>query len=89
MFASVSEDFPDRVDLRQYFVPEDSAKLTPTRRGINLKYHEWKVLKEAQKKLEEVLPAIKETVPCFLTTGHNGEGILQCKECSPNAMSAW
>ena len=89
VFASVSRDYPDCVDLRQWFVPQDTVKLTPTRRGINLKYYEWKELKASRKGVEEEHPEVKQMVPCFLEDDHNGQTLLDCPECTPNASAAW
>ena len=90
VYASTSTEFPKRVDIRQWFIPDGYSELVPTKRGINLNNREWNQLKEAAQDLQENVSELKELIPCFKQESHNSQLVmLQCKECSPNDWQKW
>ena len=92
-----------RVDIREYFLPEVSANnlqiapdqfenlLLPTKRGISLTYEEWDNLADRAAPLIvagcEVLRSAKQGA-CI--SHHNGQmSWFKCSHCNPNGYKAW
>ena len=90
VFATVSKDFPFRVDIRQFWIPKGEVTPKATRKGVSLTFQEWKGVVESVKELEEDFPLLKEVVPCLLSEDHqNQEGMLKCAECTPASHAEW
>ena len=90
VYAQVSRNFPLRVDLRHWFLPEGHSEVIPTKKGINMNYAEWKGVIANVKELESDIPLVAETIPCFLQEDHNAQlGVLRCPECSPDDHKNW
>ena len=83
--VKVSQKYPFRVDIRQYFLPDGDVEPVPTKRGISLLWGEWKDVIDCISYLEELCPPLKSIVPCFLSEDHQAQlGMLRCPECTPN-----
>ena len=68
--------------LRQYYKDKKSGTIMPTRRGIVLNHLEWDVLLQQVTRIQEKMPEIAGTHPCFFD--HDQEkGRMICAECSP------
>ena len=90
VFTRVSKEFPFRVDIRQFFIPQGEATPNPTQKGISLHFTEWKDVLKSEEELVEDFPALKEIVPCLLSEDHqNQEGMLKCAECNPATHADW
>ncbi|KAL4218173.1 hypothetical protein ACF0H5_004673 [Mactra antiquata] len=88
-FVQVNSGFPV-VDLRKFWLPEWKDQLQPTRRGIPLKFDEFETLVELKAEIEQVIPELDQTQPCWMGNDHmNQLGYLMCPECNPNDYLNW
>ena len=84
MYVSVTRGY-GRVDIRQFWLPENEEEIKATRKGIALCLNEWEALVSYISDIEKAVPEIMTTVPCVLAEDHmNQEGMLRCRECNPN-----
>ena len=75
------------VDIRQRFV-DSEGNLRPTRRGIKLRFAEWKALTETFEEVKDAAPEVGVITPCYLGVDHQNQlGYLSCPECSPKGYS--
>ena len=90
VYAQVSKNFPNRVDLRQYFLPDGMVEPIPTKRGISLVYDEWEDMIACREDLQNICPQLKDLTPCFMNEDHQAQlGMLRCPECNPNQHGEW
>ena len=87
IFAQVSQKFPGRLDIRQYFMPEGCNKSIPTKKGINISNEQFQHLFEAHTEILKLFPHVRSITPCFMQEDHTRLGVLRCSECTPNPNS--
>ena len=86
---TVDSDRP-YVNLRQWWLPPGTETVVPTKKGICLMPEVWQKLTEVTKQVEDMVPAVKDGIPCGLRDDHsNQEGLLRCLHCSPNTYQDW
>ena len=73
------------VDLRQFWLPDGTDRIQPTRKGIALKFDEFDTLVKLKPEIEQVMPELEHIQPCWMSDDHmNQEGLMNCRECNPN-----
>ena len=78
------------VDLRQWWLPADKDQIQPTKKGIALKFEEFDTLIKLKAEIEQVIPELNDTHPCWMGNDHlNQLGYLMCAECNPNDYKNW
>jgi hypothetical protein len=83
-FVQVNSGF-QVVDLRQFWLPEGTDRVQPTRKGIALKFDEFDILVKLKPEIEQVIPELDQMQPCWMSDDHrNQEGLMNCRECNPN-----
>ena len=88
-YVQVNSGFPV-VDLRKFWLPEGKNDPQATRRGIPLKFEEYDTLIKLKAEIEQVMPELKDTQPCYMDSDHlNQIGYLRCAECNPNGCYNW
>ena len=88
-YVQVNSGFPV-VDLRKFWLPEGKNQVQATRRGIPLKFDEYDTLIKLRAEIEQVMPELKDTEPCYMGNDHmNQLGYLRCTECNPNDCCNW
>lgn len=83
--VSVKSGFPC-VDIRSWFLPENSDNICATRKGISLTFEQFDKLKGAMVVVREFLgKELEDIIFCENSDDHqNQEGALRCRECHPN-----
>lgn len=83
--VSIKTGFPC-VDIRSWFLPNNSENICATRKGIALTFLQWNKLKDAMSVVKEFLGTELDNVTyCEYSDDHqNQEGALRCRECNPN-----
>ena len=88
-YVQVNSGFPV-VDLRKFWLPGGKTDVQPTRRGIPLKFEEFDTLLKLKAEIEQVIPELNGTQPCWMDDDHmNQLGYLTCAECNPNDYQNW
>ena len=83
-FVQVNSGFKV-VDIRQFWLPEHTDQVQPTRKGIALKFDEFDTLIKLKAEIEQVIPELDQMQPCWMSDDHmNQEGLMNCRECNPN-----
>ena len=88
-FVQVNSGF-NVVDFRQFWLPYGQSEVHPTRKGIALKFDEFETLIQLKANIEQVIPELNETQPCWMADYHkNPLGYLMCPECNPDDYMNW
>jgi len=82
-YCTIKSGF-DCVNIRKYFVPPGQKEPIPTKKGLALKFNEWKVLTQLIEDIKSIAPELAEATPCYGRDDHaNQEGMWTCTECCP------
>jgi hypothetical protein len=85
-YVCVTTDFKC-VDLRKFWLPDDSDEVVPTKKGIALSFREWLCFKKVAREVPNYVPDILTTVPCIQRDDHaNQMGYWECTNCNPNFL---
>ena len=76
LYVSVTTGF-SCVDLREFYY-HPTRGVSPMKRGIALRIHEWIMLKDEMQKLFVKYPLLTSTTPCMYEPNHQS-----CLECQP------
>lgn len=78
VYVSISNEWP-MVDIRQFWLPPNGADVSPTRKGVNLKFYQYEKLKDAKISVPE------DVEICYAQSDHQNQlGAINCLECNPN-----
>ena len=78
------------VDLREWYVDEQDGAFKPTRKGISLKFRQWRKLCTYAGQIQQLVPEIQHLLPCYMDTDHQNQlGMLACSECNPYTSALW
>jgi hypothetical protein len=80
VYVTVGENFPT-VDIRHFWIPIDSDKPVPTKRGIALNQYKWNGLQNVMELIRAFVPELAPSVICKYTH-HAQSDLLKCHECS-------
>ncbi|OOY49157.1 hypothetical protein BOV97_13070 [Solemya velum gill symbiont] len=89
VYVTVCKKFPT-VDIRHFWNPKGDGKVVATRKGVSLRYSQYRQLKAAIELLSVSVPELSEIEPCYMKNDHlNQMGYLLCEECNPNGYGIW
>ena len=78
------------VNIRRFWLPEDSEDLRATRDGIALGFQQWEKLMDAFDDVVADVPELRDVIPCLMRGDHQNQlGMLSCPECNPNDYTNW
>ena len=87
--VSVNSDFPC-VNVRKYWQPPEQENTVPTKKGITLKFSEFRKLVSSLDVINSHAPELADVVPCIQREDHQNQlGALMCLECNPNEYQNW
>lgn len=73
------------IDLRKWWIPDNSTAIAPTKKGICLRNAEWVNLTFHIGTINSYIPEMVEVTPCFQSECHQNQlGFYNCPECNPN-----
>ncbi len=89
VYAVVQPNNPN-INIRQYWLPPNSAEVVPTRTGITLRKSEFATLKDVASVIGDFVPELNSVVPCPYSSDHQNQlGFLRCPECNPYNFTEW
>ena len=77
-FVTVQSGF-NCVDIRKFWLPENTKEICATRKGISLTFDQYEELKCGLRTIPSFVPELYDVRPCYTVPGHN-----HCHECQPN-----
>ena len=74
------------VDFRRWFLPDGNQDVIPTKRGVTLRFNQWKQLNDVMAYVEMVWGEhLREIEYCETKTDHSNQlAYLSCTKCNPN-----
>jgi hypothetical protein len=74
-----------RVDIRQFWMPEDKDEIYATKKGVSLTFGEFENLVRGLNVIDHHVPELQHVIPCCMQEYHQTQlGMLRCPECNPN-----
>ncbi len=78
------------MNIRKFWLPEGEERAVATRKGIALRFDEFKVLVQSVNDINCHVPELADVVPCSMREDHQNQlGALSCSECNPNDFRNW
>lgn len=88
-YVTINSEYPC-VNIRKFWLPDGAERVVATRKGIALRFDEFKVLVQSMDEINCHIPELSDVVPCGMSEDHQNQmGMLRCTECNPNDYQNW